>query len=246
MARGRAERLGAFSNWINGHPDKCEYCVWRDQDADGPLLGAFEPCNMWLQFRHESVEHETTHRSIHNQRHVQVISMVVGSHGVRLPDMLKQTHMLDITARAARKQHLYLDVSKFRDDTVQAPFLSWVNAKFDFQNELAGEALLYSCNQLNLHCRVQKIGQPPVLTINVKASEEHIAVAVTMMSGKNVVDCEYPKTSIPTYAAIRNKATSHLLQENLISAQQTIRLVLCSGAEPIPRAKVWKKRSRGD
>ena len=100
---------------------------------------------------------------------------------------------------------MFLDVRKFRIETVQAPMTVWMNAKFDFQNELAGGALLYSCNQLNLHCWVQPVGPPPILTINVKAGEEHISVSCTMMSGKSVVDCEYPKTAIPTFAAIKKR-----------------------------------------
>jgi len=40
-------------------------CVYREDDAVGPLLSDFEPCNMWLQFRRDSS---------HNQKKVKVIS----------------------------------------------------------------------------------------------------------------------------------------------------------------------------
>jgi len=59
------ERLGCFAEWNRSQPEKCEMCVYREDDAVGPLLSDFEPCNMWLQFRRDSS---------HNQKKVKVIS----------------------------------------------------------------------------------------------------------------------------------------------------------------------------
>ena len=177
------------------------------------------------------------------------------SHGVGLPDMLKQTNRLETNrtfhcynrsahVRASRRQHVFLDVRKFRNETVEASLTVWMNAKFVFQNELADDALLYSCNQLNLHCKVQIIAPPPILTVRTHVEVNVVAVECAMMSGNVIFQQEFEKTHIPTYAFIKNKTWSVMVEANLISRQQYIKLILSNGENPCARAKVWKQYKR--
>ena len=61
------------------------------------------------------------------------------------------------------------------------------------------------------------------------------------MSGNVVYQQEFEKSQIPTFSSIRNKTWSVMVDNNLISRQQTLRLILSNGEEPCARAKVWKK-----
>lgn len=144
--------------------------------------------------------------------------------------------------RSGREEHAHAHVSLRR--VARNDVIHLQGAEFTAVSETE-DRWFYFCFNMNLHCEIREVAPPPVLTVNVKAGEEHISVEVTMTSGKTVFDCEYPKTGVPTYAALKKEMTSHLMQENIITAQQTIRLVLCSGEEPAPRRKVWTKRTRG-
>ena len=139
---------------------------------------------------------------------------------------------------------MYLDVRKMKSADAEEPLTQWMCAMFTYESQTESGGLLYSCGPLRLRLKMQTIAPPPVITCSSKQVENGVAVECTMMSGNVIMSAQFEKGKIPTYAFIRKKTWSVMVEANLISRQQCIKLILSNGEEPCARAKVWKQNKR--
>ena len=139
---------------------------------------------------------------------------------------------------------MFVDVRKMKSADAEEPLTQWMCAMFTYESQTESGGLIYKCCPLRLRLKMQTIAPPPVITCSSQQVENGVAVECTMMSGNVIMSAEYSKDKIPTYAFIRKAVTQTMLEANLISQQQCIKLILENGDIAPSRAKVWKQNKR--